>query len=533
MADVEGEHLEFKEWKTKADFDELTRYCCALANEGGGTLLLGVTDKRPRRIVSTTAIPQLEEARRALLRRLPLNIQVSEILHSVGRVVVFEVPSRPFGIPMMWDGLAWARKGDSLVPTPIETLHRIWSEAGQDFSADTCPDARPENLDPAAVEQFRARWIAKSGNAGLGKLSQGQLLRDAELIVDGLLTYVALILFGAREALGRLLARAEVVFEYRSSAASGSAQERHEYRQGFFTFHDQIWKDIAKRNDLQHYQDGLFVVDILTFDERAVRGAILNAVCHRNYQLGGNVFVRQFARKLVVERPGGFPYGITPENILDHQSPRNRRIAEVLAKCGLVERSGQGMNLMFERSISQGKMRPEFVGSDAYQVVLTLHGEVTDSRFVQYLEKLGRERQVQLGTQDFLLLDLIRQEQPVPEHLKPRLVELRELGAIESVGRGRGTRYLLSRGFYSAAGTRGVHTRRRGLDREQNKALLMTHLASAGADGCPISELQQVLPAVGRGAVQALVQELRAEGRVELLGSRRWARWRLSSRGAM
>jgi len=101
------------------------------------------------------------------------------------------------------------------------------------------------------------------------------------------------------------------------------------------------------RNDRQHYQEGLFVFDIPTFNERVVREALLNAVSHRNYQMSGSVFVRQYKERLVIESPGGFPAGVTLENILDRQSPRNRRIAEILAKCGLVERSGQGMNLIY------------------------------------------------------------------------------------------------------------------------------------------------------------------------------------------
>ena len=112
--------------------------------------------------------------------------------------------------------------------------------------------------------------------------------------------------------------------------------------------YDRIWELVNLRNDKQHYQEGFFVFDIATFNERVVREAILNAVSHRNYQFGGSIFVRQFRDRLIVESPGGLPFGITLDNILDRQLPRNRRIAEILSLCGMVERSGQGMNLMFE-----------------------------------------------------------------------------------------------------------------------------------------------------------------------------------------
>ena len=82
--------------------------------------------------------------------------------------------------------------------------------------------------------------------------------------------------------------------------------------------------------------------------------AVLNAVSRRDYRLAGSVFVRQYPRRLEIVSPGGFPTGITQENFLWRQAPRNCLIAEVFAKCGLVERSGQAVNLMFEESIREG-----------------------------------------------------------------------------------------------------------------------------------------------------------------------------------
>ena len=79
-----------------------------------------------------------------------------------------------------------------------------------------------------------------------------------------------------------------------------------------------------------------------------------------DYRLGGSVFVRQYAQRLEIVSPGGFPPGIGPENIIDQQNPRNRRIAEALVRVGLVERSGQGLNIMVETAIRQGKPLPNF-----------------------------------------------------------------------------------------------------------------------------------------------------------------------------
>ena len=186
----------------------------------------------------------------------------------------------------------------------------------------------------------------------------------------------ALVLFGTKEAMRRLLPQAEVIFEYRSAEVAGPPQQRESFREGFFGFHDRLWELINLRNDRQSYQEGFFRYDLLTFEEGPVREALLNAVCHRDYQSAGSVFVRQYPRRLSVESPGGFPPGINVENVLDRQLPRNRCIAEALEKCGLVERSGQGMNLIFESAVRSAKALPDFAGTDGYQVTLNLHGEV-------------------------------------------------------------------------------------------------------------------------------------------------------------
>ena len=206
-------------------------------------------------------------------------------------------------------------------------------------------------------------------------------------MIDCEATYAALVLLGTHRALGKHLPHAEVIFEYRSSEASTPYQQRREFREGFFLFDEELWNAIDAHNEVYQYEEGLFVGDIPTFDRRVVREALLDAVSRRDYRNGGSTFVRQFPGKLEVVSPGGFTAGVTPENILWKQAPRNRRIADVFAKCGLVERSGQGARLMFERSIRDGKLRPDFSGTDDYEVFLTLHGEVRDPMILGLLRE--------------------------------------------------------------------------------------------------------------------------------------------------
>jgi Putative ATP-dependent DNA helicase recG C-terminal len=94
----------------------------------------------------------------------------------------------------------------------------------------------------------------------------------------------------------------------------------------------------------------------------------------------------------LVKSPGGFPTGITPDNIIDKQFPRNRRIAETFLRCGLVERAGQGANRMLVEAVRDSKPLPDYTRSDAQEVFVTSHGEMQDPAFILFLGKLETER---------------------------------------------------------------------------------------------------------------------------------------------
>lgn len=521
----EGEHFQFKEAKTSFHFDEAVKICCALSNCGGGKLVFGITDKRPRSVVGSKAFDQPERTREGLINKLHIRIDFQLHEYEQKRILVFDVPSRPIGLPVQTDGIAWWYQGDSLIPMPQDILRDIYAETGHDFSGDICFGATLRDLDDKAIEAFRKNWLEKSGNNRIKHLSVEQLLRDCEAINDDGITYAALVLFGTRTALGKYLPQSEIVFEYRSSDASGPAQQREEFRMGFFACYDRLWELINLRNDKQHYQEGLFVFDIFTFNERVVREALLNAVSHRNYQLSGSAFVRQYRDRLIVESPGGFPTGVTLDNILDRQSPRNRRIAEILSLCGLVERSGQGMNLIYEISIKEAKALPDFYGTDANNVRITLNGIVIDKRMLSLINRIGNDRLESLSTDDFLVVNNLFHGKSLSKNMQSRLKRLVDMGIIEHTGR---SKYVLARGLYEAVGKSGLHTRLIGLDRETNKELLLKHIKRSGSKGAPLKELQQVLREHSRGQLQTLLRELRDEGKIKVVGNTNAARWFLA-----
>jgi len=125
---VETEHLEFKEAKNQFDTTRLMQYCVAIANEGGGFLILGVTDKLPRRVVNSKAFatPQaLNQIKARIVEKLQLRVEITELFHNDGRVLIFEVPSRPTGQPLAFEGAYLMRLGEELTPMTPDILKKI------------------------------------------------------------------------------------------------------------------------------------------------------------------------------------------------------------------------------------------------------------------------------------------------------------------------------------------------------------------------------------------------------------------------
>ena len=232
------------------------------------------------------------------------------------------------------------------------------------------------------------------------------------------------------------------------------------------SFYDRVWELVGMRNDKQHFQERMVMHAVSTFSEIAVREALLNAVSHGDYRHPGSVFVRQFPRRIEIVSPGGFPPGITPDNILDQQLPRNRRIAETFARCGLIERSGQGADRIMEECVRHGQSLPDYSHSDAHQVWLTLDGEIRDENFLKFMDLAGEETLATLDPHDFLILGLIASGKRLPAELRPHVPRLLEVGVLDRTGRGKP---ILAKRFFSSAKEVPAKTAIREVASERNR----------------------------------------------------------------
>lgn len=520
MLEAEGENLEFKAARNRYGLDELTEYCVAIANEGGGKIILGVSDKRPRQVVGSSAFLQPEQTRGQLNQRLHLGISFEIVSHPNGRVLIFHVPSRPLGIPIQFKGKFLVRKDESLVGMSGERLLKIYAESGRDYSAEICDGLVVDDLVDHAVEDFRKRWIARTNNEQLASLLKHQLLSDIEVITDAGVTYAGLILFGSRAAVRKYLAQAEFVIEYRSTNAAGPAAQREAFSEGFFLYFDRLWEFVNLRNDKQHYEDGAFILEVRTFQERIVREAILNAVSHRDYQLGGNNFMRQYPERIELDSPGGFAAGVTAANILHRHSPRNRRIAEVFEKCGLVEKAGQGVDLMYQLSIRDSKRTPDYSGSDDFTVCLALAGQMLNKQFVQFLLQCEQETLALLSTEQWLILDALSREEMLNNCSAQAIEQLLELGLIARAVRGR---FILAKAYYELQNRTGTYQKMR--EREILKERLEAILIENKVQGTAIGDLENQTNELPRKQIRKLLEELKGESRAHMRGKTAAARW--------
>jgi ATP-dependent DNA helicase RecG len=285
LTTCEDERCEFKAARRHFDFSRLADYCAALANEGGGILVLGVSDALPRRALGTQAFGGLQKTVADVTQQLRIKIAAVESTVDGKRVITFRVPGHPIGQPLAHNGRYLMRGGEGLVPMTTDQLKRIMDEAVSDYSATLAKGATLDDLHPDAIGSLRDLWARRSGDPSVASLPAEQMMEDLGLTIDGEPTVAALVLLARPESLMRLPAQAEVVFEYRSQPSSLRYQQRREFRQGFLLCHDDLWDAIDARNDVHQIQEGLLVRDIPMFSEKVVREAILNAIAHREHAL--------------------------------------------------------------------------------------------------------------------------------------------------------------------------------------------------------------------------------------------------------
>ena len=424
------DHVEFKEAKHDYPFaggkhsDPKDRrrcvlgYIVALANEKGGMLVLGMADKLPHEVVgSDFAKDETGQLEDEIYKRLHIRVHCEELFDENNRrVLIIHVPSRPIGKALRFEGVPLMRVGESLREMDDQEYFSILQEQDPDFSARICSGLSIEDLSEDAVQNMRERLYAKRGKDEFMNKPINQLLSDLQLSTEEGLNYAALILLGKPEAIRKYLPQNNVVVEYRVSENQLRYSARQEFCEPLFTGIDKIWAYLNQpaTNPLIHVNALPQVLDAQSYTEETVREGILNSIQHRNFQMGGDILVRISPESLVISNTGGFPYGVNIGNILTvNSAPRSRRLAEVIEKAGLIERSGQGVDIMYANCISEGRNLPDYSSSDDFQVTLRIESAIINTllrKFITYYQA-DKEPQERLNVFDLLTIySIVRRE---------------------------------------------------------------------------------------------------------------------------
>lgn len=503
-------------------------YVVAFANEGGGMLVLGIADKAPHNVVgSNFAHGKVGALEDETYSRLGIRVRMEEIYENGLRVLVVHIPARPIGKMMKFEGVPLMRIGESLRNMSDEEMFAILSEQEPDFSAKVCEGISIEDLDEAAIKKMKESYARKQKNPSFLQLSTEQVLIDLKLLVNNKLTYAALVLLAKKEIIHDKLPQSRTIWEFRNSEAQIHNDSREVIDEPLFIAIDNIWKLINQPTLNRKYpvQSGAYIFDLYDFNEEVIREAILNAIAHRDYTITSEVVVKQFPNKITIINPGGFPKGVTIENILTVSStPRSRLMTEILEKTGLVERSGQGVDKIFSITLSEGKAEPDYKNSDMLQVSLTLRTEIIDKAFHVFISQYqNSEKEPKLGVEQIITLCKIRNG--IFQNLNVEIVsQLEKSGLIEKIS-GHTNRYTLSQEYHALVND-GLKIGKRYLVKEIELILLALQ-----GNALKIGDLEDLLKdSLSRNQINYLKMKLMEDKVLKVEGKIKGARYSVADR---
>lgn len=459
-------------------------YVTALCNEKGGSLVIGMEDKYPHKVVGTRQNENSTgELEANIYRDTGIRPKIYELYEDEaekkGRVLVIDVPSRPAGTVFKFEDVPLMRVGEELKPMSDEVYLSIIQENEPDFSQQICRDAPLDELDPDALSVLKEKYAKKQNNPIFLTLSNRQILSDLQLITDEGVTNAAVILLGKEDFIKRVYPQASVMLEYRHSESQITFDNRISYSQPFFIMIDRLWHDIDLRNGKFQIKEGPYIFDVPYFNEEVIRESINNAITHRDYTRHSETVIKQYPQKLIVTNAGGFPHGVTIDNILTVPStPRNRLLADVLSKTGIVERSGQGIDKIFYRTLSEGKEAPDYSGSDAFNVELILSAIIQDKAFALFIESVQQNlaEDNKLSVFEIVVLDKIRRNEKTTALDKAVIKQLMDRNLIEKRGKTNGIHYILCRSYYEFTGNTAEYSKKSDWNTSQVTSIIIPFL---------------------------------------------------------
>ena len=389
-----GENLtvEFKTWIHAKDMRERISLAVdelvAFANAKGGTVFMGVEDDGTVTGCNRYDTQKIMES--IYDRTRPALFTEIEVIRYEGKDVLAITAERDGTTYATSDGRCLKRLGKNSKPYyPDEMSNKYASIQSPDFSGQILTDSTVEDINVLEIYNLKEKLKMRDPKSSLPELEDTSFLRDLGLIKEDegtdRLTVAGLLFVGKETAINRLLPQAEVIYLHYSANNMEEYDSRLDLKQPIISVIDRLTEKIQNTNKIVNVQVGLFRLEVEDFSEKVFQEALFNALSHRDYLNMGAVYVKHYPDRIVIENPGAFPEGVNEKNIITHPStPRNKLIAETLQRLKYVQRTGQGVDIIFREMISSGKPYPQYY-TYSEAVTLTIFSAIDDVNFVKFI----------------------------------------------------------------------------------------------------------------------------------------------------
>ncbi len=526
--------VEFKSDVSRIPDGDIIDAVVAFANTDGGDLYLGVEDNGD---VSGLHKDHMDTTRLAAFianKTVPPVPVRTEILDFDRPVLKISVPKQTSVVASSSGKIQRRRlKADGTpenVPMyPYEISSRLSSLNRLDYSAQPVLDASYEDLDP--VERERLRNVIRSyhGETALLELDDEELDKSLQFVKqqgDCLIpTYCGLLMIGRAASLKNYMPTAEASIQVLEGT---DIRVNESFTMPILASFERIMDKFLAWNRSEEITIGLFRMTIPDYDQRAFREALVNAFCHRDYSMLGRVRIQMNDEGMTIANPGGFVEGISADNLLDAEPHgRNVVLADAMKRIGLAERTGRGIDRIYEGSLLNGRLLPDYSRSTPSRVVLFIPKGPTDKAFIRMVsaeqKRLGRS----LPIYSLLVLNALKNlskssVHDVAEYLKIDetrarvcLETLAGSGIIEAGGSGRGRYYLLGSDYYRSIDNSPEYVRRKDIDAIRHSELTMQLAKQQGTIARKdVINLLHITPPQAYRLLQKLVEE----GKLYLVG---------------
>jgi ATP-dependent DNA helicase RecG len=343
----ETQRLEFKEAKNQYDTQKLCAYCVAIANEGGGQLVLGIADRPPRPVVGTSAFPDSNDIAEKLFAWLGFRVDVDTVAHPDGRVVVFHIPSRPRGTAYHHNGKYLMRSGEETVPMSEDQLRRIFVEGQPDWLEEPSKGTLAAQdvihlLDTQSYFELRKLPYPTDRNGVLDRLRQDRLIEKAPDGAFVIRRIGALLLAKRLDDFPDVARKAPRVVVYRGGSKIETKLDQvggKGYAVGFQGLVQYVMAQLPQNEVIENAirQEHKLVPEIV------IRELVANALIHQDFSMtGASVMMEIYESRVEISNPGT---PIVPvERFIDGYQSRNERLADLMRRMGICEEKSSGID---------------------------------------------------------------------------------------------------------------------------------------------------------------------------------------------